>query len=132
MESPIGGMGPLNLKTQKLPVSGSSLFALFSPNTLKLFNVGRAAWKALINNSSLQPNCNREAINNDVPGYVRTRIGILGNNENDCGSPDSYIGIGNAGAPCGPQPERPVGNIAGCAPDNGDKNLPAFGVLLVR
>jgi hypothetical protein len=132
LEQPIGTMGPLVLKTQKLTVTKASLAAMFTGNVYTATNIGRAAWKALIAGSSLQANCNREGFNNNPAGSARTRIGIVGNQENDCGSPDSYIGIGNAAAPCGPAPERAVGNLAGCSPDNGDKNLPAFGVVFVR
>ena len=134
LEYPIKAMGPLELKTQKLPIMRNSLFALFSPNTYVATTIGRNAWKALIANSSLQANCNREGFNaNPVGGpHARARIGISSNQENDCGSPDSYLGIGTFGAPCGPAPERAVGNVAGCTPDNGDTNAPAFGVVFVR
>ena len=134
LEYPIGNMGPLMLKTQKLAAAKASMFALMSPNTYVATNVGRAAWKALLSNSSLQPNCNREGfvVNTAGASYARVRIGIAANQENDCGSPDSFIGIGASGAPCGPAPERAVGNVAGCSPDNGDTNAPAFGVVLVR
>ena len=132
LEQPIGNMGPLVLKTQKLTVAKASLAAMFMGNVYTATNIGRAAWKALIAGSSLQANCNREGFNSNPAGSARTRIGIVGNQENDCNSPDSYIGIGNAAAPCGPAPERAVGNVAGCTPDNGDKNLPAFGVVFVR
>ncbi len=91
---------------------------------------GRAAWKAMISGSSLQPNCNREGFNN-YHSYSRARIGILGNQENDCTSPDSHIGIGGGGTTCG-QADVSVGNSAGCSPDNGDVNLRAFGVVYVR
>ena len=94
--------------------------------------IGRASWKALISGSSLQINCNREGFNSNPMNAARTRIGIVANQENNCSSPDSYIGIGNAAAPCGPAPERAVGNVAACMADNGDKNLPAFGVVFVR
>ena len=135
MEQPILNMGPLDLKYVKFSRTAASLHAVISPNTLSTLNpaIGRAAWKSLITGSSLQPNCNREGFNNIVSQtYSRVRIGIISNQENDCGSPDSFVGVGAAGAPCGPAPERAVGNVAGCSPDNGDKNLPAFGVVLVR
>ncbi len=135
LESPIGAMGPLVLKTQKLTVAKASLAAMFMGNVYTATMIGRNAWKALQTNSSLQANCNREGFNS-LPagvGNSRARIGIVSNQEADCNSPDSYIGIGNGNiAPCGPAPARSVGNVAGCTPDNGDKNLPAFGVVFVR
>ena len=38
----------------------------------------------------MQPNCNQEGFNS----MNKIRIGILGNNENDCGTPDSFLGVG--------------------------------------
>lgn len=47
---------------------------------------------------STQPYCNRMGINNVVStGFARARFGLLGNNENNCESPDSAIGWGIAG-----------------------------------
>ena len=109
-------------------VAKASLLALFMNNVYVPTVIGRAAWKALITNSSLQGNCNQEGFN--VLG--RSRIGIVSNQENDCASPDSYIGIGDIGAGCGGVAETRVGNMASCTPDNGDKSLPAFGVVFVR
>jgi len=133
MEQPIGNMGPLALKTQKISIARPSLFALFSPNAYVATALGRNVWKALITSSSLQPNCNREGFNSAPAGntWPRSRIGIVSNQEGDCATPDSYLGIGNQQAGCG-QPETRVGNMASCAPDNGDKSLQAFGVVFVR
>jgi len=132
-ESPILVNGPLQLTTLKLTITRPSLLNLFQ-GAYVATALGRNAWKALIAGSSLQANCNREGFNaNPVGGgNARARIGISSNQENDCNTPDSYLGIGTFGAPCGPAPERAAGNVAGCAPDNGDKNLPAFAVVYVR
>jgi cysteine-rich repeat protein len=130
-ESPILNMGALTLKTQKITTGAkASMFAMMSPNVYvaPTVAVGRVAWKALITGSSLQANCNQEGFN--VLG--RSRIGIVSNQENDCNSPDSYIGIGNIGVGCNNVAETRVGNMASCTPDNGDKSLPAFGVVFVR
>ena len=58
-------------------------------------NVGRAKWMSLINDTKLQPHCNKEGFNVQCsrPG-LKSRIGILGNNEDDCTSCDSVIGFG--------------------------------------
>ena len=57
-------------------------------------------WRNLLKGSRLQPYCNRQGFNNIITGSVdvRVRIGILGNNENNCISPDSAIGIGIGGS----------------------------------
>eukprot|EP00795_Rhopilema_esculentum_P014026 gene14026-5000_t len=57
-------------------------------------------WRNLLKGSQLQPYCNRQGFNNVITGSVdaRVRIGILGNNENNCITPDSAIGIGIGGS----------------------------------
>ncbi len=127
MEQPIGNMGNLDLKYVMIPIDKPSLFSIFNGGKFVPSNIGRNAWKSLITGSSLQPNCNREGFNN----APRTRIGIFSNQENDCNSPDSYIGIGNLGNGCGVAEAR-VGNMASCSADNGNKSLVGFGVLFVR
>jgi len=135
LESPILNNGPLDLKYLKIPIVRTSMFALMSPNAYVQTTLGRNAWKSLISGSSLQPNCNREGFNSIPAGgtWERMRIGIVSNQENDCNSPDSYIGVGgqkNGG--CSNVPQRAVGNMADCGPDNGNVSIAAFGVVLVR
>jgi hypothetical protein len=56
---------------------------------------GAAAAGAVASNFDTQPNCNTTTINNTGTGpYARIRIGWCGNNENDCGTNDSWAGIG--------------------------------------
>ena len=62
-------------------------------------------------------------------GATRIRIGIIANQENDCNTPDSRIGIGGAGHYCGQDNSNSVGNTAKCRPDNGDKNIKSFGYV---
>ncbi len=128
MEQPIGNMGALDLKYVTIPMERPSLYAIFNPGAFVATNIGRDAWKSLITGSSLQTNCNREGFNN----APRTRIGIFSNQENDCNTPDSYIGIGNLNGGCSGVLEARVGNMASCTPDNGNKSLVGFGVLFVR
>ncbi len=93
---------------------------------------GRAAWKGLLAGSSLQSNCNQEGLNNNpANGWNRIRIGILGNEQTDCSSPDSYIGLGGASSTCGTG-DLAAGDIACYTPDNGTVNLAAMGYLFVR
>jgi len=93
--------------------------------------VNRTTWKALMTSGSLQPYCNLESINSSA-GYSSVRIGISSNQENDCGSNDSFIGIGGTSGVCGNNPNISVGNVAGCGPDNGDRNTAAFGYVFVK
>ena len=118
-----------NLRAFSFSYPASSLYDLIADGRYRPTHVGRNKWKSLISGSSLQRNCNREGFNVYYSG-IRVRLGILGNQENDCNTPDSYIGLGTHFF-------RNVGNAAGnlaycCSPDNGHKNLKVMGYILVR
>ncbi|MEZ4453077.1 MAG: fibrinogen-like YCDxxxxGGGW domain-containing protein [Nannocystaceae bacterium] len=133
LEYPIGN-GPVNAKLLKVPLAGASLFARYNLGAFVATSVGRAAWKTLVANASLQPNCNTEGLNSHPSGnnaHTRARLGIVSNQENDCASPDSFIGIGTAGTPCGGA-VMSAGNMSRCTGDNGDVDFTAFGVVFVR
>ena len=67
------------------------------------------------------------------PGEIRNaRIGIIANEQNDCGTPDSRLGIGMGGAVCGIDGGSAAGNGSGCGGDLGDYNIKSFGYVLVR
>jgi len=53
--------------------------------------------KALMPGGSMQPYCNREGVNSSC-GSRTVRLGMLTNQENDCDSCDSYLGVGHSGA----------------------------------
>ena len=57
----------------------------------------------------------------------KARIGILGNNENDCVTTDSRIGFGTGGAH---DDSNTCGNEAKHGGDNGDKHIKAMGYIL--
>ena len=71
------------------------LFYIFKASTQR-----RTRWLNLVPGGTLQGNCNREGVNNVINAgtEAKVRIGILGNNENDCNTPDSAIGIGIGGS----------------------------------
>eukprot|EP00795_Rhopilema_esculentum_P007866 gene7866-13744_t len=87
-------------------------------------SVARSKWLSLVSGSHLQPGCNLQGFN--AHGIVR--IGILANNENDCITPDSYIGIGMTVAYC--SPKTAVHGNKACYDSSYDK--PANAVLLVK
>ena len=92
---------------------------------------GKNAWKALVPGSSMQPNCNVEGFNTECGGR-KVRLGFLTNQENDCQSCDSYLGVGHTGAGgCGIG-SGTAGCMASCSADNGNVNINAIGYLLVR
>jgi hypothetical protein len=125
------------LRTVKVAQVADSLQALFS-GPFVATNVTRTEWMKLVPGSGLQPNCNKEGFNNELTGFSKVRFGILGNQENDCNSPDSFVGFGTAGGPCNAG-NAAVGNKASCAPvldvdgaATGDKLIQSFGYLFVR
>ena len=93
-------------KWLRIDITASSLHELFVQGTHIPTELGRTAWIELSQGAYLQNNCNREGIN--VKGdnnRLYFRIGILGNNENDCRTPDSLIGLGGNYA-CGSRTDR--------------------------
>ena len=96
-----------------------SLYSLIADGQYRDTSLGRDMWKTLIGSqASLQPNCDKEGFNVECFYSYRSkaRIGLLGNNENDCESADSRIGFGTGGTPddknsCGNQQIRAMGYI---------------------
>ena len=79
-----------------------SLYSLIADGKYRSTSLGRKKWMSLIGSNykaSLQWNCNREGFNAKCTagGLSRTRIGILGNNENNCGGCNSRLGFGSDG-----------------------------------
>ena len=80
----------------------------------------------------MQANCNTQgfnAVGNNNFGGAKARIGIVGNQENDCNTCDSRIGFGTGGAH---DDSNTCGNEATHSPDNGDKHIKAMGYILVQ
>ena len=125
-----------------LPESEESLRALFERadcdattpvETCLLTNMGRSKWLNLVDGSALQTFCGREGINL-ISCCASARIGILGNNEQGCGSADSFIGFGgSAFTSCGQRATSRVGNSASCLGEPPQfYDLPTFGYILGR
>ena len=109
----------------------SSLYALIADGQHRATSLGRVMWKSLVGEQgSLQHNCNREGFNAEsLPGGPRARIGILGNNEDNCDTCDSRIGLGTGGVH---DNSNTCGNEAKYGGDNGDKHIKAMGYILVQ
>ena len=93
-----------------------SLYSLIADGKYRATSLGRNTWKKLIGSrASLQPNCNKEGFNviGIQSAWSKARIGILGNNENDCSNCDSRIDFSHGG-------------------DNGDQHIKAMGYILVQ
>lgn len=102
----------------------SSMRQLMVRGDEHLTELGRDRWRSLIPLTSLQPNCNAEGIN----VRHRLRFGILGNEQNDCHTPDSFIGIGSD------RDQVITGNFAvgRWQSDNGDRRTKAYGEIWVK
>ena len=92
-----------------------SLYSLIPDGQLHTTALGRNTWKALLGSiDNLQFHCNREGFN-AYCGGLKARIGILGNNENDCNTCDSFIGFGTKdvtkSGPCGDRFTKVMGYI---------------------
>ena len=107
-----------------------SLYSLIADGKYRATSLDRNTWKKLIGSrASLQLNCNKEGFNTLCGGgRSRARIGIVGNNENDCNSCDSRIGFGTAGFP---DDSNTCGNES-FAGDNGEQHIKAMGYILVQ
>ena len=110
----------------------SSLFSLIADGHQRNISLGRDSWKKLIGGQgSLQPNCNMQGFNvkSDDSNYSKARIGIIGNNEDDCDRCDSRIGFGTGGLH---DNSSTCGNEATSKGDNGDKHIKAMGFIFVQ
>ena len=110
----------------------NSLYSLIADGQYRATLLGRNTWKTLIGSqASLQHNCNKEGFNavSTKSLHSKARIGIIGNEQNDCNSCDSRIGFGTGGAH---DKSNSCGNDAKYGPDNGDKSIKAFGYILVQ
>lgn len=111
--------------------ASTSLTKLLSGGAVST-SLGRNAWKALVPNGSAQPQCNMEGFNRAC-GSRLVRIGLLTNQESDCNSCDSYIGIGHSGADgCESQKGTICGMVASCSADNGARSVASWGYIYAR
>ena len=114
--------------------NASSLHSLIADGEYRSTSLGRDTWKLLISPlGSLQENCNKEGFNaRSTEQYnnkdmSKARIGILGNNENDCRQCDSRIGFGTGGLH---DDTNTCGNEATSSSAN--KRIKAMGYILVQ
>ena len=93
------------IKFAVIAKTADSLYSLIADGQYRATSLGRNTWKTLIGSQAhLQVNCNSEGFNapSHSGSHHKSRIGILGNNENDCLTCDSLIGFGNLyGNTCG-------------------------------
>ena len=115
----------------------SSLFNVIADEVFRYTYVGESRWLSLIDGSDLQPYCNREGFNINIPGqspnaHLKVRIGIIANNEYYCNSCESCIGFGTSVRGCdGETRKTTCGNIGICG-ELDNKNTAAFGYIFVQ
>ena len=109
----------------------NSLHSLIADGVYRATSLGRDTWKSLIGSQgSLQRHCNKEGFNAATNIHnSKARIGIIGNEQRNCGSPDSRIGFGTGGYP---ETRNTCGNEAKHGGDNGNKQIRAMGYILVQ
>ena len=104
-----------------------SLLSIFIKGNPLYTNMSRSSWKGLIASSSLQLNCNRQGFN--VFGQsnsILSRIGYIANQEDDCNTCDSFIGLGSSHF------RSSCGNVAAVYSDNGNRKTHAMCYVLIR
>ena len=78
-----------------LSYTATSLYSVIADGSYHETNLGREAWKSLINDAILQPNCTKEGFNAQCLYKGRkSRIGILTSDKNDCSYCKAVIGFG--------------------------------------
>jgi Fibrinogen beta and gamma chains, C-terminal globular domain len=107
---------------------GAASFRELMQGGYRATTLGRAAWKSLPASGSLQTFCGREGFNVTTPAFAAVRIGIIGNEYDNCTSCDSWIGFGGELMGLG----YACGNVARWQADNGDRDHPLFGYVMVR
>jgi hypothetical protein len=93
--------GPTTQNSLSVFGQADSMKDLIGPGQYVPTYVGRSAWLGLMPNPSIQPNCNKEGFN-VTSGAGSVRIGLTGNNEMNCLTSDSYIGVGGTNPNYGP------------------------------
>ncbi|MCO4762789.1 MAG: hypothetical protein KC502_14845 [Myxococcales bacterium] len=116
-----------------LPAKGASLHAVIQSKKGLETDIGLPQWKQLLTDASLQRSCHAEGISaGQLSKIARVRIGILGNNENDCVTSDSWLGMGANDLICGGKKAVFSGNVACYGADKGNRTTAAATWVYVR
>ena len=126
----------VNKKTNFIEItkSANSLYSLIANGQYRNTSLGPDTWKSVVGpDASLQVNCNMEGFNavyteNGPKRGPQARIGILGNNKQNCRSFDSRIGFGTGGKH---DDSNTCGNDASHG-GNKYKHIKAMGYILVQ
>ena len=121
--------------------TANSLFSVIADGVPREKNAGRKVrntWRSLMQESILENNCNIEGFNlqpkHAYESYVKVRIGLVANNQDDCNTCGSCIGFGTQIRSCEGYDLTSTScgtSKAGCNGQS-NKNKAAFGYILVR
>ena len=106
--------GRKDIRFVVIPKKANSLHSLIADGKYRATSLGRDKWVGLMRGfQNLQPKCKKEGFNPSCTSHPRrVRIGILGNNEADCGTCDSLLGFGlDIARSCGDQSTTTMGYI---------------------
>ncbi|XP_046863427.1 uncharacterized skeletal organic matrix protein 5-like [Xenia sp. Carnegie-2017] len=115
-------------------LQAKSLYDIIAGGKYHKTNVSRNKWMSLIKDSVLQPNCNKEGFSvvDELNSHPRVRIGIIGNNGNNCRTSDSFIGFGSTYPYCRQNAEiNSCGKSAYCHNKNKAKQFKSMGYIFV-
>ena len=108
------------------------MYSLIASGKYRSTSLGRDTWKSLIGpQGSLQFFCNKEGFNAKSKGkhfgkdLAKARIGIIGNEMDDCDKCDSRIGFGTGG-------EHDDSNACGNENPYGGARTKGLGYILVQ
>jgi len=118
------------------PFMRSIILDVGANSCVELFNRGqtdtaldRSAWLSMVPMVSLQDNCGMQGINvAPETDHARVRIGIIGNEQGNCGSANSRIGVGGAGE----NDDVTTGNVARWNGFGNNRDTVSFAYVFVR
>ena len=118
--------------------SGNSLREVFAGSNNQLFSypLDTYIWREVVGGGSLQTRCIQEGFNLNPNGgdHAKARVGVVGDNDSNCRSYDSRIGVGTSGDSCSASNSNSAGNEArGCSNSpSGSYSRRSFVFMFVR
>lgn len=94
-DTEVGTGGDYESRWVWMDLAGDSLLSLFAAGDYVPVYLGRQRWLGAVPEATLQENCNREGINAGV-FTNRVRLGIVANDDDDCLTLDSKLGVGHS------------------------------------
>ena len=121
----------LEVESLVIDETSSSLYDLIADGSYRATKGGREIWESLLPGSQVERGCFLEGFNahGTKEGSAGARIGIVASDQQNCTSPNSFIGFGTAGGECSDIREISCGSESGAC--HTDEYVPAFGYIFV-